>query len=139
MNDVPIPESVAGRSLYKVLQNPNEKIRDDLFFLYKHFQRSIRDERYKLMYFNVKGEFHTWLFDLKEDPWETTDLSHSPRHQNIKKRLHERMKFRIVEYSDDVDLDRPDWCDNPISQYDPESWRAKDPNPDVYYEERWKP
>ncbi|MFC1561108.1 sulfatase-like hydrolase/transferase [Candidatus Latescibacterota bacterium] len=139
MTGVQVPETVAGRSLVKVIRKPIEKIRDDLFFVYKHFQRSIRDERYKLMYFNVKGEFRTRLFDLRNDPWETTDLSQIPQHQDILKRLHELMKARISEYSDDVDLDRPDWCDNPLPQYDPESWRANDPNPDVYYDERWKP
>jgi arylsulfatase A-like enzyme len=42
---------------------------------YEDTQRSIRDSRFKLIEYNVRGEKLSRLFDLQNDPWETVDLS----------------------------------------------------------------
>jgi arylsulfatase A-like enzyme len=55
---------------------------------YRFSQRMIRDERYKLIRYwpepstagtDTAGSKTAQLFDLLEDPWETTNLAHAPR------------------------------------------------------------
>jgi arylsulfatase A-like enzyme len=57
------------------LRNPALSARRSLRFAYKDVQLAIRDEEWKLIdYPKVK---RTQLFDLKNDPFETHDLSDS--------------------------------------------------------------
>ncbi len=74
LSDLPIPEAVEGRSLAEIIQGRKTKVRDYLFTAYMSNERSIRDKRWKLFYdLNSKT---ARLFDLKNDPYELTDLSH---------------------------------------------------------------
>ena len=72
-----LPKTVEGKSLVSTMNNPGQSQRPTLFFAYKDLQRSVRDERYKLIEYAVDGERTTQLFDLQDDPWETKDLSSS--------------------------------------------------------------
>ena len=46
-------------------------------------QFAIRDQRYKLLY-----SANAWqMFDLMNDPWETTDLWADPRQANVRSTL----------------------------------------------------
>jgi arylsulfatase A-like enzyme len=74
---VPIPDSVEGRSLAPALRK-GDRIRDTLSFAYRHLQRSVRDDRYKLIEYVVQGEQTTQLFDLESDPWERSNLANDP-------------------------------------------------------------
>ncbi len=63
-----IPNSVEGRSLVSMIRDRRRKIRETLFFAYKDVHRGVRDERYKLIEYSVKGKRTTQLFDLQTDP-----------------------------------------------------------------------
>ncbi len=90
LTGVPIPGSVEGRSLAGIISR-KRKIRDTLFFAYKDIQRGVRDERYKLIEYAVKGKRTTQLFDLQADPWEINSLTDNSRYATHLKRLRKEL------------------------------------------------
>ena len=99
--DMPVPESVEGKSLLPILRDPAAKIRDTLFFAYRDIQRSVRDERYKLIEYMVEGKRTTQLFDLQVDPWELKDLADDPEYGDHRARL----RRELLRWKDELD----DW------------------------------
>lgn len=87
MTDIPTPESVEGKSLMPIITGKREQVRDTLYFAYKDIQRSVRDNRYKLINYFVKGDRTTQLFDLANDPWEINNLSDDPNYSDHLSRL----------------------------------------------------
>lgn len=75
-----VPEGVDGKSLVPILSAPATRVRDSLFFAYKDVQRAVRNERWKLIRYPHVDK--TQLFDLKNDPHETTDLADAPALRN---------------------------------------------------------
>jgi arylsulfatase A-like enzyme len=69
------PDSVEGVSLCEALQDRHGGSRRSLFFAYEQFQRSVRDERFKLIEYAVRGKRTTQLFDLHNDPREMENLA----------------------------------------------------------------
>lgn len=76
-----VPGTVEGLSLMPAIREDRE-VRDHLFFAYREFQRSVRDRRHKLIEYQVNGQRTTQFFDLKEDPWETRNLSEDPHQKD---------------------------------------------------------
>lgn len=72
------PKTSEGRDLSATLRNPATPARTSLMFAYQKVQRSLRDERYKLIRYPQVDR--TQLFDLVADPDERTDLSARPEH-----------------------------------------------------------
>ncbi|MEM6768745.1 MAG: sulfatase-like hydrolase/transferase [Bacteroidota bacterium] len=68
------PEGIDGISLLPAISE-NASIREVLHFQYKKYQASIREENWKLIRYEVKGEQHLQLFDLDADPWELENLA----------------------------------------------------------------
>ena len=79
--NVPIPESVEGRSLKPVIDGKQDTLRESIYCAYKGIQRMVRDERYKLIKYHVKGVTTVQLFDLEDDPHEMRDLSKDPAYR----------------------------------------------------------
>jgi arylsulfatase A-like enzyme len=77
---VTVPASVKSKSLAPVIRGPKKKIRETLFFAYKDVQRGIRNERYKLILYFVKGKGTAQLFDLRSDPLELKNLVEDPQY-----------------------------------------------------------
>jgi arylsulfatase A-like enzyme len=88
---VPVPATVKSKSLVPVLRH-NKGVRGSLFFAYKDIQRGVRDERYKLIEYSVKGKRHTQLFDLRSDPWELKNLVADSRYTQQLQRLRKKLR-----------------------------------------------
>ncbi|HNS31780.1 MAG TPA: sulfatase-like hydrolase/transferase [bacterium] len=81
--DISTPKSVKGASFAPVIKNPRERTRRNLFFAYRHCQRAVRDDRFKLIEYAVEGKRTTQLFDLQEDPFEMNNLAGDKKHKKV--------------------------------------------------------
>jgi arylsulfatase A-like enzyme len=75
---IDVPSDVEGQSYAPVLRGERDKHRETLMFAYRHVQRAVRDDRYKLIRYPQINK--SQLFDLEQDPFELTDLSYVPDH-----------------------------------------------------------
>ena len=78
MASAKIPEGVDGKSLASIFTGQQTKVRERLYTGYRNCQRSIRDERWKLIRYPLVDQ--TQLFDLSVDPYELTNLADKPQH-----------------------------------------------------------
>jgi arylsulfatase A-like enzyme len=77
------PATVEALSLMPVIKNPRVKTRNQIYNVYGNWSRSLKTaDGFKLIVYNVKGEKHTQLFNLKKDPWEIHNLSEDKVYQN---------------------------------------------------------
>lgn len=102
------PNSVEGKSLKAAIYG-NDKIREATFYAYKNFQRAARNDRYKIIKYNVKGKVTTQLFDLKEDPFETKNLSQNPKYIEELGIMEVLLKKLMLEYNDKACLEKANW------------------------------
>ncbi|MCA9006279.1 MAG: DUF4976 domain-containing protein, partial [Planctomycetaceae bacterium] len=82
---VPIPKTVEGKSLKPVLSGEQDAIYDEVYCYFRNFQRMIRNDRWKLIYYPHLDRVQ--LFDLKNDPLEQHDLSGEAAQQQVKEKL----------------------------------------------------
>lgn len=99
---IQIPESVEGISFQKVLKNPEEKTRNELYFGYTKNIRAIKNDRYKLIEYRMRRD-QTQLFDLQNDPNEMVNLYGDARYQQVAKELKEQMLSYKEQWEDDPD------------------------------------
>ena len=104
-----IPSSVEGRSLAPALTGKTVALRDSLFMAYRHFQRGVRTEHWKLIEYNVDGKRTTQLFDLQNDPWEKKNLAGDAAQAGRVRELRTLLKKWMRDTQDRLDLDKPDW------------------------------
>ncbi len=109
LTGIPQPDSAEGKSLAPAIGNEKRTGREALYVAYKNFQRAVRTKRWKLVLYNVRGEQHTQLFDLLNDPWETENLADDPSQSGHVLELTEILKSLMRESDDPVQLDQPDW------------------------------
>lgn len=76
------PEFSEGKSLVGLLNGTSEQGRSSIYTAYKKVQRALRVGRWKLIHYPAIGR--TQLFDLQDDPHETTDLAEHPDHQETR-------------------------------------------------------
>jgi arylsulfatase A-like enzyme len=100
--DLPIPESVEGRSLSPILGDPAAAGRDELLFAYRDLHRSLLRNGKKLITYNVAGATRRQLFDLRRDPWETNDLAGDERHAATMADLQRRLLAQMRGADDPV-------------------------------------
>jgi len=106
---VSVPDTVEGKSLAPVLASDTAQVRDSIFCAYRTFQRMVSDGRWKLILYNVKGKRTTQLFDLKNDPWELSNLADDPTHAGRVAELTRLLKEWMAKTDDVCDLDKPNW------------------------------
>ena len=94
------PPTVEGRSLVPVLRNPRAVVRREIFAAYAEYQRSIKDDRYKLIQSVAGGKRHLQLFDLSQDPDELRDLSDSAAHRERVALLQKQLRTYAREWGD---------------------------------------
>jgi arylsulfatase A-like enzyme len=80
-----------------------------VFLAYRHFQRGVRTDRWKLILYNVGGRETTQLFDLHSDPWEMRNLASDPAQTRRLRELTALLKDWMKTTGDPLDLDRPAW------------------------------
>ncbi len=85
LTGTPIPPEVQFKSLVPLLTGKAAKLRDTLYTAYKDVQRSIRDDRWKLIRYPHINR--TQLFDLQNDPHELKDLADKPEQADKIKEL----------------------------------------------------
>ncbi|MCH6255124.1 sulfatase-like hydrolase/transferase [Puniceicoccaceae bacterium K14] len=88
---ISIPPDITSISLLPQLKAPKRIARKELFGLYKDCQRTIRNEQWKLIEYQVNGESSIELFDLQKDPHELNNLSADPQNKQIILSLRRRL------------------------------------------------
>ena len=98
-------DKIDGVSLRPIIEGKKRRIRDTLSLAYTGSQRSIRDERWKLMVFPRINRVQ--LFDLENDPDETKDLaSQCPEQVDRLKKLMIKQQ-RVVGDKQPLSTDKP--------------------------------
>ncbi|MBE0654113.1 MAG: sulfatase-like hydrolase/transferase [Bacteroidales bacterium] len=100
MIGIPVPSSVDGSSFMESLESPAREHRKYIVTTYRNFQRAIRDEKFKLIQYNVEGIKRIQLFDLENDPWEMNDLSQEPEYQERIGILSFELEKQLKEFND---------------------------------------
>ena len=117
---VPVPKAAEGKSLAPILAGKRAKGRDVMFNVYKNVQRSIRDDRWKLIRYPQINR--TQLFDLKSDPHELNDLAAEPKHSAKVTELMARLAKAQRQWGDTCPLTSA----NPApAEWSPEKAKAK--------------
>ena len=99
MTGIPAPATVEGKSFAPVFK-AQPAPRQTLFSAYTKLHRMVRDDRWKLIEWHVKGNQRVQLFDLKTDPDELTDLAEDKAHAQIRQRLEMLMSQYEKELGD---------------------------------------
>ena len=98
-----IPAGVDGKSLMPILKGKETKVRDVLYTAYRNCQRSMRDDRWKLIRYPLINK--TQLFDLSVDPHELTDLAAKPESADKIKQLTAQLENTQKELGDTFPLE----------------------------------
>ena len=106
---IDIPSSVDGKSFAKLLDGEHgENFRDELYLIFDNFVRGVKDENYKLIeYRNGDNDEDKWtfLYDIKNDPWETKNLASD---ENYKDMVNE-MREKIIKHRDEWEEQSHPW------------------------------
>jgi arylsulfatase A-like enzyme len=96
------PAGVEGRNLRPIWEGKVDKVRECVFLGFSKIQRSVRDERWKLIRYPQIN--HTQLFDLKNDPDELHNLADDPAQSPRIESMLELMKKCQKQAGDDQPL-----------------------------------
>ena len=99
---VTVPAAVDGKSLLPLLAGKSPKLRDYLFTVYKDVQRSVRNDRWKIIRYPQVNR--TQLFDLASDPHELNDLAGKPEQAGELKRMLALLEQAQKDYNDPYPL-----------------------------------
>ena len=122
------PAGLDARSLAPVMAGTSPKVRDYCFTAYKECQRSIRDDRWKLIRYPLIDK--TQLFDLQSDSHEMTDLAGNPDQAGRIKEMLALLKEQQRLYGDDAPLhvadpQNPAWSPHETGDEKPTKHKAK--------------
>lgn len=99
--ELPVPETVVGKSYHESILNPDTPHRDYVMCGYRDVQRSVREGRYKLIEYCVGSQRTTQLFDIQEDPNETHDLSSDATYSETLRSMRRTLKRAREEWEDE--------------------------------------
>ncbi len=80
MAGLDIPQSVQAPSIVPLIKGEKSTVFDTIYGSYRHFQRMIRSQDYKLIFYPMINRVQ--LFDMQADPNELNDISALPQHQS---------------------------------------------------------
>ncbi|MCI0702809.1 MAG: sulfatase-like hydrolase/transferase [Planctomycetia bacterium] len=96
--EVKLPEKVEGKSLVPVMTGKAEKVRDEIFGVYRSFQRCVRTTEWKLIRYPHIN--HTQLFNIKDDPDELKDLARDPKFADKVKEMMKLLEAQQKAFGD---------------------------------------
>jgi len=96
------PAGIEGKSLRPLWEGRQARVRDSVFLPFLDIQRSVRDERWKLICY--PKIHYAQLFDLQSDPAETLNLIDHPEHQEHVDRLRKLMQEWQTRVGDKLEL-----------------------------------
>jgi arylsulfatase A-like enzyme len=99
---LPPPPNLDGASLRPLWDGTKEHVRDSVFLAMTKTQRSVRDERWKLIAYPKIG--YLQLFDLQSDPNEVNDVLDRSENAEHIARLQKRMKQWQQRAGDTLEL-----------------------------------
>lgn len=99
---VPAPRGSEGMSLAPIIRGDTSKGRDSIFTAYRHLQRAIRTDRWKLIAYTQINKVQ--LFDLQTDPLETRDLAGDPGRAEEVAKLTELLRTKQDFFGDSQPL-----------------------------------
>jgi arylsulfatase A-like enzyme len=99
------PKTSEGIEITATLKEPMTPARRQLMFAYRNLQRAIGDERWKLIRYPLVDK--TQLFDLRDDPHETTNLADRPERAARVAEMMARMKEEQKRFGDGAPLTVP--------------------------------
>ena len=106
---IEIPESVDGKSFVQLLDGEHgENFRDELYLIFDEFVRGVKDDNYKLIeYRNGDAEEDKWtfLYDMKNDPWETKNLANCEEYKDTIAEL----RKKIINHRDEWEEQSHPW------------------------------
>ncbi|WP_197531034.1 sulfatase-like hydrolase/transferase [Posidoniimonas corsicana] len=97
-----VPKGVEGQSLVPLLKGSEPEPRSVLYTAYRDCQRSVRDDRWKLIRYPQINK--TQLFDLDDDPRELRNLADDPAYASEVARMTGLLKQEMLQYGDSTPL-----------------------------------
>jgi len=106
---IKIPGSVDGKSFAHLLEGERGDVfREELYLIFDEFIRGVKDSNYKLIEYrngDEKEDKWTYLYDIKNDPWETENLAGK---EEYKEKVR-RMRSLILKYRDEWEEQKHPW------------------------------
>jgi arylsulfatase A-like enzyme len=102
LTGVPVPKGLDAKSQVAVITGKAATVRPFGFNSYRDVQRSVRDDRWKLIRYPQIDK--TQLFDLQADPHEMNDLSGKPEYAAKVKELMAQLEKSQREFGDTCPL-----------------------------------
>ncbi len=106
MAGLAIPKSVDAPSIVPLINGEKDAVYDNVFGAYRHFQRMVRSQDFKLIYYPMIKR--TQLFDLKADPLEMHDLSGQAKYQGQIATMMGQLEDWKTIVEDPLDLKNPE-------------------------------
>ncbi|MCK5700743.1 MAG: sulfatase-like hydrolase/transferase, partial [Cyclobacteriaceae bacterium] len=103
MAGITVPQTVDFPSLNGIIDGKEEVVHDAIFGNYRHFQRMVRTEKYKLILYPHIGKQQ--LFDLENDPEEMVNLFENSDNKEIANELFNKLLELQKEVGDTLQID----------------------------------
>ena len=100
--DIPTPATVEFKSLMPLIEQTSTRSYDAIFGSYKHFQRMVRTENFKLILYPEADQIQ--LFDMESDPEELNNLASQAAYQDTMAALFGKLQQLQEEVGDTLTL-----------------------------------